>query len=111
MLTFDLIFGALMTLIVYTAYILVISFVLWMTVDAAKQDRYWWVILIIGVPLVGAAVYYFTEKKHVYAEAPSHHIHTSETEEQHEVAHKKHVSRDKDDPVSVKEEEKKEANS
>lgn len=90
MLVASLIVEAIMTLVVYTAYILVISFILWMAIDAAKQDRYWWIVLITGVPIVGASVYYFTEKKHIYAEAPSHHIHTSETEIEHETSHKKH---------------------
>lgn len=85
-----------MTLVVYSAYILVISFTLWMATDAAKQDRFWWVVLIIGVPIIGGAVYFFTEKKHIYAVAPSHHVHQSETETQHEHSHhpEKHVNQE-----------------
>ena len=84
MLIFGLIAGMIMTLIVYGAYILLISFTVWMSVDAGKQDRYWWIVLIIGVPVIGPAAYYLTEKKHEYAKTESHHIHTGETEKQHE---------------------------
>lgn len=111
MIIFELLLGMMTTMIVYAAYILVISFTLWMSVDAAKQDRYWWVVLIIGVPIIGSAVYFFTEKKHLYAEAPSHHIHTSETEKEHETspkkAHKKHEQKEEKQD-EVKPEEKKE---
>ena len=78
---------ALSTLIVYGAYLLFFSFTLWMVVDAAKQDRFWWVVLILGIPVVGSAAYYFTEKKHEYVKAESHHVHASETEAQHETSH------------------------
>ena len=44
-----------------------ISFILWMAVDAAKTDKYWWIVLIVGVPLIGAIIYFFVEKKHEYA--------------------------------------------
>lgn len=89
MMLFGLVLGAVMSFIIIGAYVLVASFILWMAVDAAKQDRFWWIVCILGVPIIGAAVYYFTEKKHEYAKVESHHIHTSETEEQHEVAPKK----------------------
>lgn len=79
-----------MMVIVYSAYILIIAFTIWMAVDAAKQDRFWWVVLTIGVPVIGPAVYYYTEKKHEYAKVPSHHIHESETEIQHEATPKHH---------------------
>jgi hypothetical protein len=46
--------------------------------------------VIIGVPVIGPAVYYYTEKKHEYAKVPSHHIHESETEIQHEATPKHH---------------------
>jgi ABC-type nickel/cobalt efflux system permease component RcnA len=89
MILFGMFFSALIQFIVVGAYILIASFILWMAVDAAKQDRFWWVVCILGAPVVGAAVYYATEKKHEYVKIESHHIHESETEEQHEVAHKK----------------------
>jgi len=84
------------TLIVYSAYIIAIGFTIWMAVDAAKQDRFWWVVLIIGVPIIGSAAYYYTEKKHEYAKAPVHHIHVSETEQEHEVTPKKLVHKKKE---------------
>ncbi len=79
----------LMTLVVYGAYIFVIAFTLWMAIDAGKQDRFWWLVLIIGIPFVGSSVYFFTEKKHEYAKAEPHHVHESETEAQHEMTPKK----------------------
>lgn len=88
---FGLLIAAVMTLIVYVAYIILIAYMVWMAVDAAKQDRFWWIVIIVGVPIIGSVAYYFTEKKHVYAVAPSHHIHESETEIEHETSHKKHA--------------------
>jgi hypothetical protein len=79
------------TFIIYCAYLLAFAFIFWMAVDAGKQDRFWWIVFILGVPVVGAAVYYFTEKKHEYAKAPVHHVHTSETESQHEKAPHAHA--------------------
>ncbi len=87
-----IVIAMMMTLLVYGAWMLLIAFTLWMAIDAGKQDRFWWVVLIIGIPFVGSAVYFFTEKKHEYAKAKPHHIHESETEEQHESTphHKAH---------------------
>ena len=95
-------------LVVAASYIIMIAFTIWMIVDAGKQDRFWWLVLIIGVPVIGAAVYYFTEKKHEYRSAPLHLVHTSETEQQHEKAPKKKASRKMkkesvDEPVQVSE--------
>jgi hypothetical protein len=70
-----------------------IAFTVWMIIDAGKQDRFWWLTLIIGVPVIGAAAYYFTEKKHEYRSAPLHYVHISETEQQHEKAPKKKAVR------------------
>lgn len=106
MMLFGIAVGALMSFIVIGAYILVASFILWMAVDAAKQDRFWWIVFVLGIPVVGAAVYYFTEKKHEYAKVESHHVHTSETEEQHEVAPKKRARKSQ-----IKEEPQKESTS
>ncbi len=86
---FGIIFGAFVTLIVAVCYIITIAFTVWMAIDAGKQDRFWWLTLIIGIPIIGPAAYYFTEKKHEYVKAPVHHVHESETEEQHEKAPKK----------------------
>lgn len=83
------IISMLLTMVVYSAYIMIISFIVWMAVDAGKQDRFWWIVLIVGIPIIGAVAYYYTEKKHEYAMLPSHHIHTSETEEEHEKTPKK----------------------
>lgn len=104
MMLFGLVFGAFMSFIIVGAYVLVASFILWMAVDAAKQDRFWWLVCILGIPIIGAAVYYFTEKKHEYAKIESHHIHTSETEEQHEVTPKKRTRKSQ-----IKEEPQKES--
>lgn len=90
MIMISLIFGLLLTLVMYLAYMFVIAFTIWMAIDAGKQDRFWWVLLVIAIPLIGPFTYYFTEKKHEYAKAPSHHIHDSETEGQHEQAPHKH---------------------
>ena len=91
--------SAIISIITYGAFIIVWSFMVWMAVDAAKQDRFWWVAIIFGVPVVGVVVYYFTEKKHEYATAESHHIHKSETEAQHETSHKEHAHHRKEDAV------------
>lgn len=87
------------TLIVYGAFSVIISFTLWMIVDAAKQDRFWWIVIIWAIPGIGPAVYYLTEKKHEYAKLPSHHIHTSETEAQHEKTPIHHEHHKKEDTV------------
>lgn len=97
MIFFGTILEAMMTVIVYGSYIFVIAFTLWMAIDAGKQDRFWWMVLILGIPFVGSGVYFFTEKKHEYAKADSHHVHDKETEEQHEVTpthHKRHKKND-----------------
>lgn len=78
----------LFSLLMYVLYILVIAFTLWMAVDASKQDRFWWVVLVVGVPIIGPLVYFFVEKKHEYKRAKHMHVERSETEEQHENAPK-----------------------
>lgn len=93
MIVFNLLFGVLITFIVAACYIIMIAFTVWMLIDAGKQDRFWWLALIIGVPVIGAAVYYFTEKKHEYRQVPVHYVHASETEQQHEKVPKKKSSR------------------
>jgi len=47
-------------------YILVLAFMFWMMVDSAKHDRFWWIVIIIALPLVGALIYYAVERKHLY---------------------------------------------
>lgn len=108
MILFGIIFGIFVTLVVAICYILVISFTVWMAIDAGKQDRFWWLTLIIGMPVIGPAAYYFTEKKHQYAKVQSRHIHESETEEQHEKAPKKKVVRKLKEKVESKTEVKEE---
>ncbi len=78
----------LFTVTLYAVYMIAISFTLWMAIDAAKQDRFWWIVLVVGVPIIGPIAYYFVEKKHEYKRAPVKHVHNSETEEQHEHAPK-----------------------
>ena len=52
----------LVSLIVVMCYVLVLTFTLWMAIDAGKQDRFWWLTIIIGVPVIGAATYYFNSR-------------------------------------------------
>lgn len=53
-------------LILLLTYAFVITFTVWMIVDAAKHDKFWWLFLTIALPFVGAVIYYFTEKKKLY---------------------------------------------
>lgn len=50
----------------FILYVVVAAFILWMLVDAAKQDNFWWLVIILGVPIIGAIMYYFLEKKRDY---------------------------------------------
>lgn len=61
-----LIVGLFFGFIIYGFYVVLFSFITWMSVDAAKNDKFWWVVFIIGVPGIGAVVYYFVEKHHDY---------------------------------------------
>lgn len=100
MILFNIIFGLLVTLVVFGCYIIAISFTVWMVVDAGKQDRFWWLAVIIGVPLIGSAIYYFTEKKHEYVRTTPHHIHDSLNEQQHESSpKKKHHKKNKKEEI------------
>lgn len=63
-------------------YVLALAFMFWMAVDAAKHDRFWWLVIIIALPLAGAVAYYAVERKHLYkkvekgpAPLPPHHEH------------------------------------
>ena len=67
---FGLIFGVMIMILTVVTYILGISFMVWMLVDSAKQDKFWWVVIIVALPLIGAIVYYFVEKEHEYAKLP-----------------------------------------
>lgn len=86
MILLGLLFAMLISVFMYALYILAIAFTLWMVVDAGKQDRFWWLLLIVGVPIIGPGVYYFVQKKHEYKRASHMHVERSETEEQHEKA-------------------------
>ena len=85
---FSLVFALLLSVFIYALYMFVIAFTLWMVVDAGKQDRFWWLLLVVGVPVIGPAVYFFVQKKHEYKHASRMHVERSETEEQHEHAPK-----------------------
>ncbi|MBP6948764.1 MAG: hypothetical protein KBC41_00345 [Candidatus Pacebacteria bacterium] len=101
MIVFDIILSAFIMCVVVFCYIVTISFVVWMIVDSAKQDRFWWLVGIIGVPIIGATIYYLTEKKHQYRQIEPHHIHESETEQQHENAPKKKRAKKVKENVTV----------
>ena len=53
-------------LLIYIVQTLVLSFILWMAVDAAVRNKYLWIVLILGLPLVGSLIYLFIEKKEAY---------------------------------------------
>ncbi len=75
MLTLILI-GFLLTVLCVFVYVLAASFILWMVVDAAKNDKFWWVVLCLGLPGIGALIYYFVEKEKYYKVKP--HVHKDE---------------------------------
>lgn len=114
MIFLNFIVGSFVTFVVVACYLITISFTIWMMIDAGKQDRFWWLTLIVGIPVIGAAVYYFSEKKHEYVKVSPHRLHTSETEEQHEVSPKKRHHKktkkesDEDNDVVKKDEKQKE---
>jgi uncharacterized membrane protein YeiB len=99
---FGFIFGVTVLMISILAYVLCISFMLWMVVDAAKNDKFWWIVLIVALPLVGAVVYYFVEKHHDYAKLPAD---QTSPEVHHKVEHK-HEEK-KDETIKLAEGEKK----
>lgn len=57
-------------MITYVAYVFGVSLMIWMLVDAAKTDKYWWIALMVALPVVGSLVYFFVEKEHDYAKVP-----------------------------------------
>ena len=63
-------FSAILFALLICVYVFAACFIFWMAVDAARQDKFWWLVLVIAVPLVGSIVYYFTEKKHDYMKMP-----------------------------------------
>jgi hypothetical protein len=58
--------GVLVFAVTNFIFLLILSFIFWMAVDAAKEDKYWWVVFILGIPVIGGIVYMFVEKKHDY---------------------------------------------
>ena len=58
--------GILIMITIILIYVLAVSLIIWMIVDAAKNNKYWWIVLIIGIPVIGAIIYYFVEKKGDY---------------------------------------------
>lgn len=64
--TFASIIGLLVFAAVNLILLFAISFMLWMVIDAGKQDKFWWIAFILALPVVGAVVYFFVEKKHEY---------------------------------------------
>lgn len=69
----------LMAIGVWVCYTTVFTFIIWMAIDAGKQDKFFWMIIIIGIPLIGSIVYYFVEKKKDYMTTSGHwgHVHKS----------------------------------
>ena len=49
--------------IVVVSYFL---FIIWMSIDAIKGGKLFWLLAILGVPLIGAVIYFFVEKKREY---------------------------------------------
>lgn len=58
--------GLLVFAIANLMLLLALSFMAWMVIDAGKQDKFWWIVFILGLPFVGAIVYFFVEKKQEY---------------------------------------------
>ena len=70
----DTLINFLLQAVVVFMFVFVVSFIFWMAIDAAKQDKFWWLMVIVGVPFVGSVVYYFVEHEHDYAKLPKSHI-------------------------------------
>jgi uncharacterized membrane protein YeiB len=67
---FGFIFGVMIMLFTFLIYAFGIAFMLWMLVDAARQDKFLWVVIIVALPVIGALVYFFVEKEREYAKIP-----------------------------------------
>lgn len=84
LLLFAFLFGMLLAAFMYIAYVLVASFFLWMIIDAAKSDKYVWLLFMVALPVVGALVYFFVEKKHEYRKVnPETGVHSASHPHQH----------------------------
>lgn len=64
--TTTLLIGFIVFAIINALFLLGLSFMLWMAVDAAKADKFWWIVLILGLPFAGSCIYYFVEKRRDY---------------------------------------------
>lgn len=71
---FGLIFGVMIMMLGVIFMVLCASFMFWMLVDAAKQDKFWWVAIMFVLPLIGSLVYFFVEKEREYAKIPKEKI-------------------------------------
>jgi hypothetical protein len=79
MITLQVLVSLFMMTVVAPVYIFSIAFIVWMVIDSGKQDKFWWLVFIIGIPFVGAVIYFFVEKKGDYAKiSPAHREHKSE---------------------------------
>jgi hypothetical protein len=70
-----MVFSLLIVVLILFVYVSIISFMIWMVVDAAKNDKILWVLIIVGLPVVGSIIYYFTEKKEDWPFSPHHKKH------------------------------------
>lgn len=59
--------GILAVVITLATYVFTLGFIILMMIDSLKNGKILWFVGIVLFPLVGAVVYYFTEKKHDYA--------------------------------------------
>jgi peptidoglycan/LPS O-acetylase OafA/YrhL len=57
---------AIISFTLYACYVAIFSFTFWMAIDAGKADRFLWIVIIVGVPIIGPATYFFVEKKREY---------------------------------------------
>lgn len=55
---------------VLSLYVMLFVFVLLMLIDALRSRKYWWVVIILFLPFVGATAYFFIEKKGDYMKLP-----------------------------------------
>lgn len=48
---------------IFAFAILSMAFTFWMMVDAAIKNKFWWLVLITLLNIVGAGIYYFVVKR------------------------------------------------
>lgn len=83
-----ILFGLFFVACIIAIYIVMLAFMFWMMVDAAKHDKFWWLVLCIALPVAGAVIYFFVEKKKMYEKIEkhtegehAHHAHAGHTTE------------------------------